>query len=105
MKTRINISIGAKIHAAAKKYAAARDMDFSELLAYLLRREMESPSVSPIGDGPKAKPAVVAQESATGARTDRQRTDSTSALLLNDPAPAPEPRPGVRYEKPAKKKP
>lgn len=108
MKTRINISIGEKIHSAAKKYAAARDMDFSELLAYLLRRELETPSISAIGESPKSKPAKGEQVSATAAPIAPRPSGSTSTLSLNESTAPPSSRltdlAPVRYGKPAKKK-
>jgi predicted DNA binding CopG/RHH family protein len=41
LKKRINISLGEHLHAAGKKSAEAREMDFSELLGHLLRDELE----------------------------------------------------------------
>jgi hypothetical protein len=57
MKVRINISIGAQLHEKAKKYAESREMDFSELLAVLLRKELENPTSSPVADLPKTAKA------------------------------------------------
>jgi hypothetical protein len=41
MKKRINISLGPELHARAVAHAKAREMDFSELLAHLLRAELD----------------------------------------------------------------
>lgn len=60
-------------------------------------------------EGPKAKPAVGAQESATGARTALPPSGSTTAFSLNESDAPPSPRlterPVIRYGKPATKKP
>lgn len=40
LKKRIYFSLGVKLHTAGKKLAEAREMDFSELLADLLRDEL-----------------------------------------------------------------
>ena len=40
MKSRVNITIGAKLHAGAKAHADRLDMDFSELVSVLLREEI-----------------------------------------------------------------
>ena len=40
MKKRVNISIGARLHADAVTYAKSVEMDFSELVAHLLRTRL-----------------------------------------------------------------
>ena len=47
-KSRINVTIGPGLHDASRRYAEDREMSLSELLAYLLRRELSSPSIPPI---------------------------------------------------------
>lgn len=47
-KSRINVTIGPGLHDASRRYAEDREMSFSELIAYLLRRELSSPSIPSI---------------------------------------------------------
>jgi hypothetical protein len=44
-KTRVNLAIGEKLADAAKIHAENAEMTFSELVAHLLRKEIDSPTV------------------------------------------------------------
>ena len=43
-KTRVNLALGDKLVAAAKSHADRAEMTLSELVAYLLRREIAEPT-------------------------------------------------------------
>jgi len=44
-KTKVNLALGEKLTAASKAHADKAEMTLSELVAYLLRRELAEPSV------------------------------------------------------------
>jgi hypothetical protein len=44
-KTRVNLALGEKLVAASKAHAEKAEMTLSELVAYLLRREISDPTV------------------------------------------------------------
>jgi hypothetical protein len=44
-KTRVNLALGSKLVEAAKAHADRAEMTLSELVAYLLRREISDPTV------------------------------------------------------------
>lgn len=44
-KTRLNLALGKQLAEAAKAHAAQAEMNLSELVAYLLRREIAEPTV------------------------------------------------------------
>ena len=44
-KTKVNLALGEKLTAARKAHANQAEMTLSELVSYLLRRELAEPSV------------------------------------------------------------
>lgn len=44
-KARLNLTMGEQLVQAAKDHASAAEMNVSELVAYLIRRELADPSV------------------------------------------------------------
>ena len=44
-KSRVNLALGEKLVVAAKAHAERAEMTLSELVAYLLRREISDPTV------------------------------------------------------------
>ena len=44
-KTKVNLALGEKLTAASKAHANQAEMTLSELVSYLLRRELAEPSV------------------------------------------------------------
>ena len=60
MKKRVNISIGAGLHAKAVEHAAAVEMDFSELVAHLLRTRLGIQVERDIGMLPRGEADVSA---------------------------------------------
>ena len=57
-RVRLNLTLGAHLASAAKNHASAAEMNVSELISYLIRRELADPSV-----GLVTKPSVIQSES------------------------------------------